>query len=111
MNLAMIPARMGSQRLPRKNLLLLQGVPLIARAIRKCRQTGVFDEIWVNSENQEFGQIAASEGARFHLRPNELGGNAATSEQFVAEFLRKHSCESLFQVHNHRLPIERKAEA
>jgi len=43
--LAMIPARMGSQRLPKKNLALLDGVPLINRAIRKCREAGCFDEV------------------------------------------------------------------
>jgi len=44
-SIAMIPARMGSQRLPKKNLALLDGVPLINRAIRKCREAGCFDEI------------------------------------------------------------------
>jgi CMP-N-acetylneuraminic acid synthetase len=100
MNIAMIPARMGSQRLARKNLRELQGVPLITRAIRKCRQSGVFDEIWVNSEHPDFAQIAAAEGVLFHQRPEALGGHSATSEQFVAEFLRAHECDCLFQVHS-----------
>jgi CMP-N-acetylneuraminic acid synthetase len=96
----MIPARMGSQRLAKKNLRELAGVPLITRAIRKCRQAGVFDAIWVNSENREFGDIAAAEGASFHLRPEALGNDVATSEQYVAEFLRAHECDLLFQVHS-----------
>jgi CMP-N-acetylneuraminic acid synthetase len=100
MNIAMIPARMGSQRLPRKNLCELGGLSLITRAIRKCRESGVFDEIWVNSEHPDFGLVAEEEGVRFHRRPEELGNNSATSEQFVAEFLRNHSCERLFQVHS-----------
>ena len=98
--LAMIPARMGSQRLPRKNLALLEGVPLIVHAIRKCRQAGVFDEIWVNSEHPDFGHIAEAEGARFHRRPEALGNNDATSEQFVTEFLQQHACEFVVQVHS-----------
>ena len=56
--IAMIPARMGSQRLPKKNLAPLDGVPLIVRAIRKCKAVGLFDEIWVNSEHPDFGAIA-----------------------------------------------------
>ncbi|TNE67286.1 MAG: cytidyltransferase [Alphaproteobacteria bacterium] len=98
--IAMIPARMGSQRLKKKNLLPVRGVPLITRAIRKCQEAGVFDEIWVNSENAEFGPIAEAEGARFHQRPEALGDNNATSEQFVKEFLDSHECELLFQVHS-----------
>jgi CMP-N-acetylneuraminic acid synthetase len=98
--LAMIPARMGSQRLKQKNLRELAGVPLIVRAIRKCKQAGVFDAIWVNSEHPAFGAIAATEGVQFHRRPEALGNNQATSEQFVAEFLRAHECDFVVQVHS-----------
>jgi hypothetical protein len=49
----------------------------------------VLDEIWVNSEPPALGDIAASEGVRFHQRPEALGNNRATSEQHVAEFLEQ----------------------
>jgi CMP-N-acetylneuraminic acid synthetase len=98
--IAMIPARMGSQRLKRKNLRELDGVPLITRAIRKCKDAGCFDEIWVNSENIEFRDIADQEGVNFHQRPEYLGDNAATSEQFVNEFFENHDCDYLLQVHS-----------
>jgi CMP-N-acetylneuraminic acid synthetase len=98
--IAMIPARMGSQRLPKKNLALLDGVPLIVRAIRKCKAVGLFDEIWVNSEHADFAPIAEAEGVRFHQRPEELGNNEATSEQFVTEFLQAHKCTYVAQVHS-----------
>ncbi|MBX3731184.1 MAG: cytidyltransferase [Verrucomicrobiae bacterium] len=98
--LAMIPARMGSQRLKQKNLRELAGVPLITRAIRKCVQAAVFDEVWVNSEHPAFGEIAAAEGVGFHRRPEALGNHQATSEQFVREFLSRHECEFLVQVHS-----------
>lgn len=98
--IAIIPARMGSQRLPKKNLALLDGVPLIVRAIRKCKAVGLFDEIWVNSEHPDFGAIAADEGVRFHQRPEALGDNNATSEQFVTEFLTSHPCDFVVQVHS-----------
>ena len=62
MNIAMIPARMGSQRLAKKNLRELNGIPLIVRAIRKCIDAKCFDEIWVNSEHEDFGLIAETEG-------------------------------------------------
>ncbi|GAB6059458.1 acylneuraminate cytidylyltransferase family protein [Desulfonatronum parangueonense] len=96
----MIPARMGSQRLKQKNLKPLQGIPLIAHAIRKAKSAGVFDEIWVNSEHPTFGEIAAQEGVGFHRRPEELASNTATSEDFVHEFLNQHPCDYLIQVHS-----------
>jgi len=99
-SIAMIPARMGSQRLAKKNLALIDGVPMIVHAIRKCLATGLFDEVWVNSEHPDFGPIAEAEGVKFHQRPEELGNNNATSEQFVREFLEKHECDYLFQVHS-----------
>lgn len=98
--LAMIPARMGSQRLLRKNLQLLDGVPLITHAIRKVRDLKVFDAVWVNSEHGAFGSIATEEQVQFHQRPDELAGPDATSEQFVGEFLRSHNCDFVVQVHS-----------
>ncbi|MBG30835.1 MAG: cytidyltransferase [Opitutae bacterium] len=100
MIIAMIPARMGSQRLARKNLRELAGVPIVTIAIRKCLNAGVFEEVWLNSENDEFSKFAEKEGVHFHKRPEELGSNQATSEQYVAEFLRAHECEYLVQVHS-----------
>jgi CMP-N-acetylneuraminic acid synthetase len=96
----MIPARMGSQRLPKKNLRTLRGVPLIVRAIRKCQEASCFDEIWINSEDEAFAPIAEAEGVQFHQRPVELGNNETTSEEFVTEFFRAHECERLAQVHS-----------
>jgi CMP-N-acetylneuraminic acid synthetase len=98
--IAMIPARMGSQRLIKKNLRELDGVPLITRAIRKCKEAGCFDEVWVNSEDDEFGKIAEEEGVYFHKRPKHLGDNNATSEEFVNEFLECHKCTYILQVHS-----------
>jgi len=100
MKIAMIPARMGSQRLKQKNLRKLDGMPLITHAIRKCIAAGIFDEIWVNSEHRKFGEIAEREGVQFHQRPAKLADNTATSEEFVYEFLTEHHCDYFFQVHS-----------
>ena len=98
--IAMIPARLGSQRLSKKNLRELGGVPLIARAIRKCFRAEVFDAIWVNSEADAIGEIAEAEGAKFHRRPAELASHTATSEDFVREFLEARDCVRVVQVHS-----------
>lgn len=97
---AMIPARMGSQRLKQKNLRELNGVPLITRAIRKSLAAGVFDAIWVDSEHPAFGEIATAECVGFHRRPEALGNNEVTSEEYIAEFLERHPCDFVVQVHS-----------
>ena len=97
---AMIPARMGSQRLKKKNLAPLLGQPLITHAIEECLAAGVFDEVWVNSENPEFAQFAEEYGVKFYQRPEQLGNSVATSEQFVYDFLKHVECDALIQVHS-----------
>ncbi|MEX0298264.1 MAG: NTP transferase domain-containing protein [Kordiimonas sp.] len=98
--IAMIPARLGSQRLKQKNLQKINGIPLIAHAVRRCREAGVFDEIWVNTESDDIAEAAVAEGAQYHKRPENLADNNATSEQFVYEFLKAHECDVVFQVHS-----------
>lgn len=96
---AMIPARMGSQRLKRKNLRKIGGVSLLEHAIQRVMNAGVFDEIWVNSEHPTFERMALLAGVDYHKRPEELAGDQATSEQFIYEFLTRHSCDIIVQVH------------
>lgn len=96
----MIPARIGSQRLSQKNLREIDGVPLITRAIRKCKEANCFEQIWLNSADDIFEDIAMAEGILYHKRPVTLGDNNATSEQFIAEFLMSHECKYIFQVHS-----------
>lgn len=98
--IAMIPARFGSQRLKQKNLQPLQGTPLIVHAIRKAVKAGGFQEVWVNSEAEVFGELARQEGVGFHKRPEHLANDQATSEDFVYEFLKAHPCDFVVQVHS-----------
>lgn len=98
--ICMIPARYGSKRLKVKNLLEIDGVPMIVRAMRKALALDCFDEVWVNSESDVFGDLAKSEGVNFHKRPEELSVDSATSEVFVHEFLKNHDCDYLIQMHS-----------
>lgn len=96
----MIPARLGSQRLKQKNLQQFNGEPLIVSAIRKAKDSCVFDEIWVNSEDKIFERIAHDEGVNFHKRPYHLADNNATSEDYVYEFFKAHECDYMVQLHS-----------
>lgn len=75
---AMIPVLLGSTRIPDKNLLLVDGYPMLFKVAEACQKAGVFDEIWVNSEHDRFGELAAKLGLRFHKRPPSRGGSACT---------------------------------
>lgn len=97
---AMIPARLGSKRLPRKNLEQFMGMTLIEWAIHRALESEAFDEIWVNSESAIFQDIAKNAGANFYLRPEELGSDQATSEQFVGDFLLNVDCDYVVQLHS-----------
>lgn len=96
----MIPARLGSQRLKKKNLQLLKGKPLIMHTIEKALYSNLFDEVWVNTESDVIGELAVEAGAGFHKRPEELANNQATSEDFIYEFFQKHECDFVVQIHS-----------
>lgn len=87
--IAMIPARMGSTRLKKKNLALIAGEPMISYAIQAAKDSGVFSRIVVNSEDQAFGPIAKRYGVEFYLRPPELGSSEARSDEVVLDFMEK----------------------
>ena len=98
MNIALIPARLGSERLRRKQLRRLGGIPLFTRAIRKARDANVFDEVWVSASEDELRTIAKQEGVQFHERPPELSDGRYTCEDYVLDFLKAHDCDRLFEV-------------
>lgn len=98
--IAMIPARLGSQRLKKKNLEIFGNLTLIEYAIKRCLDANIFDEIYVNSESDIFEQFADKYGVYFYKRPLVLGNNASTSEEFVEDFLNNIECTSLYQIHS-----------
>ena len=98
--IAMVPARLGSQRLSKKNLRLLNGIPLVSRVLRKCLNSNCFDEIWLNSEDPIFQQYADECGVDFYKRPVELASNTATSEDFIYDFMSHVECDYVVQVHS-----------
>ncbi len=96
---AMIPARMGSQRLTKKNLRQINGKSLVEIAIEKCKRAECFDEVWVNSEDDEILEIAEKNDVKSYKRESLLADNISTSEDFIFDFLRNVSCSHVIQVH------------
>lgn len=77
---AVIPARGGSKQVPRKNLVPIAGVPLVARAIATARATPGIDRVAVSTDDDEIARIAAEHGAVVVSRPASLSGDTASSE-------------------------------
>jgi len=91
--IAMVPGRIGSTRLPMKNLALLGGRPLMSYAIEAARESKVFDRVVVNGDHTVFAEIAAQCGAEFYLRPAALGSSETRSDDVVHDFMLKHPSE------------------
>ena len=77
--LAIIPARGGSKRLPRKNLLPLDGIPLIAHTIKAGLGSDYIDKVVVTSDSQEILEVSKKYGAKTITRPDSLSSDTATT--------------------------------
>lgn len=69
---AIIPARGGSVRIPRKNIKDFHGKPIIAYSISSARESGLFDEIYVSTEDAEIADVARKYCAKVLDRPKDL---------------------------------------
>lgn len=84
---AIIPARGGSKRLPRKNILPLLGKPMIGWPIEAALESGVFADVIVSTEDDEIKNIALGCGARVVDRPAELATDTAMEIDVYAQVL------------------------
>jgi len=85
--LALIPARGGSKSLPRKNVLPLGGIPLIAHTIRAAQAAKCVSRVAVSTEDSEIAEIARQYGADVVKRPMELATDDSTSESALLHSL------------------------
>lgn len=90
-NLAVITARSGSKGLKDKNIKLLNGKPLMAYTIEAALQSGMFQEVYVSTDSEEYAQIAIEHGASVpFLRTEENATDSASSWDTVAEALSQY---------------------
>jgi len=81
--LAIIPARGGSKRLPKKNILDLAGKPLIVWSIAAGLKSKYIDDVIVSSDDENILNIAKQYGSKIIRRPDELASDTATSFDVV----------------------------
>jgi N-acylneuraminate cytidylyltransferase len=88
--LAVIPARGGSKRIPRKNIRPFLGVPLLARTIGILTEARVFDRIVVSTDDDEVADVARQAGAEVPFRrPAELANDTAATLPVIAHAIRE----------------------
>lgn len=87
-NLAIIPARGGSKRIPRKNIKDFLGKPIIAYSIETALKSGLFDEVMVSTEDEEISAIAIKYGAKVpFLRSKKNSNDYATTQDVIEEVI------------------------
>ncbi|MDR2406424.1 MAG: acylneuraminate cytidylyltransferase family protein [Deltaproteobacteria bacterium] len=88
MYLGVIPARGGSKGIPRKNIKLIAGHPLIAWTIKDALESKLMDSFVVSTEDKEIMEVAKSYGAKVLERPKELAEDEVLSRDVIAHALR-----------------------
>ena len=94
--IAIIPARGGSKRLPRKNILPFRGKPLLLWTCEAARDSGCFDTIVVSTEDKEIAQIARANGFQVDERPVALGSDTASCADVCLEFLSRQEQSGIY---------------
>ena len=99
MNIALIPARGGSKRIPRKNIRAFRGQPMISWSIMAAQSAGCFDRIMVSTDDAEIAEVASRHGAEVpFLRPSDLADDQTTTQAVVLHAIQW--CEQ------HGLPLD-----
>lgn len=87
-NTALVPARGGSRRVPRKNVRDFHGVPTISRVIQTLQATGLFDDVVVSTDDDEVAAVATQAGARVPFRrPAELADDRTGARPVIQHAL------------------------
>ncbi len=92
--IAIIPARGGSKRIPRKNILPFAGKPMIGYAIEAAQMSGLFDRVIVSTDDAEIGEVSRSLGAETpFVRPADLADDFTPTVPVVAHAIQ--ACRAL----------------
>lgn len=87
-SIAIITARGGSKRIPRKNVKLFCGKPIITYSIEAALRSGLFEEVMVSTEDEEIARIAREAGAQVpFMRSSESAGDYASTDDVLLEVL------------------------
>ena len=87
-SIAIITARGGSKRIPKKNIKEFLGKPIIAYSIEAALNTGLFDEVMVSTDSEEIAEVAKKYGAKVpFFRSEKTSGDFATTNDVLLEVI------------------------
>ena len=87
-NIAIITARGGSKRIPKKNIKLFLGKPILEYSIEAALRAELFDEVMVSTDDEEIAQVARNAGASVpFMRSEKTANDFATTAEVVEEVL------------------------
>ena len=90
--LAIIPARGGSKRIPKKNIKLFLNKPVIAYAIKLAINSNIFDEVMVSTDSEEIANVALKYGAKVpFIRSNKTSSDYSTTFEVIDEVINQYS--------------------
>ena len=96
-SLAIITARGGSKRIPRKNIKPFLGKPILAYSIEAAVACGLFDEVMVSTEDEEIAEIAKQYGAKVPFyRSEKTAGDFATTNDVLLEVIEEYEKRGQF---------------
>ena len=91
-NLAIITARGGSKRIPKKNIKLFHGYPIIKYSIEAALASGKFNEVMVSTDDGEIAEIARRYGASVpFMRSAETADDSASTEAVIVEVIKRYN--------------------
>jgi N-acylneuraminate cytidylyltransferase len=95
-NVAIIPARGGSKRIPRKNIKDFLGKPVIVYSIEAALESGLFDKVMVSTDDEEIAEIAREYGAEVpFMRSQQNSNDHATTSDVIIEVLERFQKEGI----------------
>lgn len=89
--ICIIPARGGSKRIPRKNIAVVSGKPLLAYAVEEAKKSELFERIVVSTEDNEIAGVAQEYGATVLMRSKKLATDTASVAQVCLDVLSNYS--------------------
>lgn len=96
-NIAIIPARVGSKRIPMKNIRNFLGKPIIAYSIENALESQIFDEVMVSTDDEEIAETARRYGAKVpFLRSTETSNDFATTAAVLEEVIQNYKSTGRF---------------